>query len=74
MTGEYNFLVPERQSELTRRIQLKLAQAGETRRVDPCGPQTRIGIVGGHSSSRGSFLSIMVGRQEAMLKILGEQH
>lgn len=74
MTGEYNFLVEERQNELTRRIQLKLAQAGEMKRIDPCGPQTRIDIVGGHRSSRGSFLSILVGRQEAMMKILGEQH
>jgi hypothetical protein len=34
----------------------------------------RIGIVGGHSNIGGSLLSIVVGRQEAMLKILAEQH
>jgi hypothetical protein len=29
MTGEYTFVTPERQNELTRRIQAKLAEAGE---------------------------------------------
>jgi hypothetical protein len=59
MTGEYTFVAP----------------AGETKRVDPYGSKTRPdSIVGGHSSNWGSFLSIMVGRQKAMLKILAEQH
>ena len=31
MTGEYTFVAPERQNELTRRIQEKLANAGATR-------------------------------------------
>jgi hypothetical protein len=30
MTGEYTFVTPERQNELTRRIQKKLAAASQT--------------------------------------------
>jgi hypothetical protein len=36
MTGEYTFVTPERQNELTRRIQEKLASAGP--RANRAGP------------------------------------
>ncbi len=42
MTGEYTFVAPERQNELTRRIQDKLAQAGkqaEEKATEPPPPQ-----------------------------------
>jgi hypothetical protein len=39
MTGDYTFVTPERQNELTRRIQQKLAQASkqvENATASPC--------------------------------------
>jgi integrase len=38
MTGEYTFVAPERQNELTRRIQEKLATAGQSRSGGNCEP------------------------------------
>ena len=39
MTGEYTFVTPERQNELTRRIQEKLADAGTKNQDKPAGSQ-----------------------------------
>ena len=38
MTGEYTFVAPERQNELTRRIQEKLAKAGTKAAAEPAPP------------------------------------
>ena len=40
MTGEYTFVTPERQNELTRRIQEKLAEAGKKLKGNPLTPTT----------------------------------
>lgn len=39
MTGEYTFVTPERQNELTRRIQEKLADASTRNQQKPADPQ-----------------------------------
>lgn len=39
MTGEYTFVAPERQNELTRRIQEKLVDAGTKKQEKPAGSQ-----------------------------------
>src|ERR1700739_1060795 len=38
MTGEYTFVTPERQNELTRRIQEKLFEASERREITSVSP------------------------------------
>ncbi len=38
MTGEYTFVAPERQNELTRRIQQKLAKAAKKKETQPIAP------------------------------------
>ncbi|MBI3681775.1 MAG: hypothetical protein HY235_15455 [Acidobacteria bacterium] len=38
MTGEYAFVAPERQNELTRRIQQKLAKAAKKKEPQPIAP------------------------------------
>jgi integrase len=38
MTGLYTFVAPERQNELTRRIQEKLAEAVERKKIGPVRP------------------------------------
>ena len=38
MTGEYTFVAPERQNELTRRIQRKLAKASAEKAVQAAEP------------------------------------
>ena len=43
MTGEYTFVTPERQNELTRRIQRKLAQT--TKAASSDGPDTGTALV-----------------------------
>jgi integrase len=42
MTGEYTFVTPERQNELTRRIQQKLTQAGQPVPSIPSHEQTNL--------------------------------
>jgi integrase len=42
MTGDYTFVAPERQNELTRRIQQKLADASKQSEIEPANPAPEV--------------------------------
>jgi len=52
MTGEYTFVAPERQNELTRRIQQKLAAESKQDKSRPASPAQEVPLAAGNGQDQ----------------------
>ena len=60
MTGEYTFVTPERQNELTRRIQQKLAQASKQVENAAASPCPEVPPSSGNGQDNGSLATMLI--------------